>query len=481
MKARLSLLSVAIVLAAGLSMPSSALATIDCNYPVTPVNWTGQIKSGVNMRDRTCMDSNVVRTVPGGTSVTILGEADGWYKIQLSDGTKGFVWQDFLSITSKNGSTDVKKETVKNESYEKIKEQEKLKSEEEYARKLAEKEKLLKEQERALVEKEAAKKLAKPPKEVLRERVKGHILLQVEKNGEAWYVHPEKGTRFYMKDGATAYEMMRSFGLGISNTDLDRAMKGDKSVLVNIKGRIVLKVQAHGEAYYVHPEKLTLHYLKDGEEAYRIMRELSLGITNKDLEQIGAGEFEKYVITDKKTSTPVKEEKKELLPDSSVPAGIDLDALNQYWLSKINELRAKQGLRLLVLDDRWRATATEWAEYMAKSGVTSHDRPDGKSMHQWIDAKGLDFTERYSEDGWKSNYFTENISWDYASGATNEQIKKAMDNTLAFYLSEASYNGSHYRTIYHEDWNSVGAGVALVPQGDGYKVFMAFHYGSLEL
>ena len=60
-------------------------------------------------------------------------------------------------------------------------------------------------------------------------------------------------------------------------------------------------------------------------------------------------------------------------------------------------------------------------------------------------------------------------------------VKRVLDNTLAFFLAEASYNGDHYRTIYHPDWNTVGPGFYFEHAGDGrYKVYCAFHYGSLE-
>ncbi len=52
--------------------------------------------------------------------------------------------------------------------------------------------------------------------------VKGKILLQVEQHGEAWYVHPEKCRRIYMKDGAAAYTIMRYLSLGITNNDLTK-------------------------------------------------------------------------------------------------------------------------------------------------------------------------------------------------------------------------------------------------------------------
>jgi len=50
--------------------------------------------------------------------------------------------------------------------------------------------------------------------------VKGRIILQVQGQGQAWYVHPDTGKRYYMKDGDAAFQIMRGFGLGITNTDL---------------------------------------------------------------------------------------------------------------------------------------------------------------------------------------------------------------------------------------------------------------------
>ncbi|MDD5438004.1 MAG: FlxA-like family protein [Patescibacteria group bacterium] len=131
--------------------------------------------------------------------------------------------------------------------------------------------------------------------------LQGHILLQVEQRGEAWYVNPKDQKRYYMKDGPTAYEMMRKFGLGITDSDLKKAQEGDKTLLGRIKGQIVLQVQAHGEAFYVHPDSLTLYYLKDGEAAYTLMREKSLGITNANLGLIPAGQ----IVVQTPTATPL--------------------------------------------------------------------------------------------------------------------------------------------------------------------------------
>lgn len=56
--------------------------------------------------------------------------------------------------------------------------------------------------------------------ESMANRLKGRILLQVEDHGEAWFVRNKDAMRYYMPDGDAAYQMMRFFSLGISNADL---------------------------------------------------------------------------------------------------------------------------------------------------------------------------------------------------------------------------------------------------------------------
>ncbi len=178
------------------------------------------------------------------------------------------------------------------------------------------------------------------------EKLAGRILLQVESRGEAWYVDSDSHKRYYMKDGPTAYSMMREFGLGISNSDIKKIPIGlderfdefdydgdlvpdkmeealgtdmynhdsdgdgyqdgeeiinafnplgegniniDQGLADRLRGKILLQVESRGEAWYVHPENGKRYYMKDGESAYEIMRFLSLGITNENLEEIEAG------------------------------------------------------------------------------------------------------------------------------------------------------------------------------------------------
>lgn len=134
------------------------------------------------------------------------------------------------------------------------------------------------------------------------ERLRGRILLQVQSHGEAWYVN-EDGRRYYMRDGAAAFTMMRSFGLGITNGDLEKipvlevpedaeevtSVCSSNSIAKRLGGKILLQVELNGEAWYVHPDTCRRIYLKNGDAAYSTMRYLSLGITNSDIGNISIG------------------------------------------------------------------------------------------------------------------------------------------------------------------------------------------------
>ncbi|GEM_PF-3224252 len=61
-----------------------------------------------------------------------------------------------------------------------------------------------------------------PIDEALTKKLRGRILLQVEEKGEAWYVEPRSGRRFFLGRPSDAFAMMRGFGLGISNDDLEK-------------------------------------------------------------------------------------------------------------------------------------------------------------------------------------------------------------------------------------------------------------------
>lgn len=112
----------------------------------------------------------------------------------------------------------------------------------------------------------------------------GRILLQVESKGEAWYVNPKDGKRYYMANGDQAFQIMKNLGIGVSNKNIDR-IKTDADYRKKFIGKILLQVESKGEAYYISSDG-RYNYLKDGASAYQVMRKLGLGVSNANLNKI---------------------------------------------------------------------------------------------------------------------------------------------------------------------------------------------------
>lgn len=134
------------------------------------------------------------------------------------------------------------------------------------------------------------------------EKLKGRILLQVEGRGEAWYVHPATMHRYYLGRPDDAFRVMREQGLGITDSDLSRIARaedhgsGDSAFAKKLVGRILLQVQARGEAWYVNPLDLKRYYLGRPADAFAIMRSFGLGIANSDLKKISKEEIKKEMV-----------------------------------------------------------------------------------------------------------------------------------------------------------------------------------------
>jgi len=122
----------------------------------------------------------------------------------------------------------------------------------------------------------------------LSKRVNGKILLQVEKNGEGWYVYPDDKKKYYLGRPADAFNIMRNLGLGIKHSELANYL--NSKFPSRLSGKIMLDVEQNGEAYYINPNDLKGYYLNRPADAFRIMRELGLGITNSDIRKIDIGE-----------------------------------------------------------------------------------------------------------------------------------------------------------------------------------------------
>ena len=59
----------------------------------------------------------------------------------------------------------------------------------------------------------------------LASKLSGKILLNVEANGEAWYVYPEDNKRYFLGRPSDAFALMRELGLGINEIDFQKLVK----------------------------------------------------------------------------------------------------------------------------------------------------------------------------------------------------------------------------------------------------------------
>jgi len=117
------------------------------------------------------------------------------------------------------------------------------------------------------------------------ERLAGRILLQVQSNGEAWYVNPADSFRYNLGRPADAFNIMQLLGLGATH----EFISGQAVFPARVSGRILLDVEKHGEAYYINPLDLKSYYLGRPADSFELMKKFGLGITNHDLSQISIG------------------------------------------------------------------------------------------------------------------------------------------------------------------------------------------------
>jgi len=190
---------------------------------------------------------------------------------------------------------------------------------------------------------------------VLGERLKGKILLAVEQNGEAYYV-TDNGARIYLKDGNTAYQIMRELSLGISEADFNKLHSNDVKLRERLKGKILLRAENRGEAYYVRPQDGEPLYLKNGIEAFKIMREESLGITNANIEQIP-----EKTITEYKAEILALKEKVKSLQDEAAALRDELAKAKKEAADKIAEAK-KEAAKVIVAKKETAAVKAEKVE-----------------------------------------------------------------------------------------------------------------------
>jgi uncharacterized protein YkwD len=272
----------------------------------------------------------------------------------------------------------------------------------------------------------------------LKERMRGRLLLQVEKNGEAWYVHPEELRRYYLGRPADAFGIMKDKAVGISNRDFDRLRERGTA---DLSGRIILKAEDKGQAYYVNPVDLKLHYLGRPDDAFKIMRELSTGIKNSDIGKIESAPVK--IIPPAAASEPKQEAVSEPKPAISAEKS-ETDAMAAKIFDMINNYRTSRGMQAFVLNEKISSVCESFSRDMAAGRASfSHDGFDerAKAIKSQMDVFGV----------------AENIAW-------NSRYQDPASQAVEQWLNSAG----HKKNI---DGNYKYTGIGVAKSGDGKYYF----------
>jgi len=117
----------------------------------------------------------------------------------------------------------------------------------------------------------------------LASQLSGRILLQVQQNGEAWYVNPVTKTRVSLGSPSNAFMVMSDMALGISNADFAAL---STSVPSNVVGRFIIKTGDAGKLYYVDPVSKSVNFIGGPDGAANVIDKFGLGITDANLDKI---------------------------------------------------------------------------------------------------------------------------------------------------------------------------------------------------
>jgi lipoprotein-anchoring transpeptidase ErfK/SrfK len=103
-------------------------------------------------------------------------------------------------------------------------------------------------------------------------RLSGRILMDSASLGDLWYVNPADFHRYYVGTLNDAYSIIRNLSLGISNADFDKMAS---SAPDRLKGRFMIKAEDQGRAFYVDPKSDSFIYIENPQSALFLLRHLA--------------------------------------------------------------------------------------------------------------------------------------------------------------------------------------------------------------
>jgi len=138
-------------------------------------------------------------------------------------------------------------------------------------------------------------------KELTPAQMIGRILIQTESYGRAWYADPITNQRFYIRNGAEAFNFFKTRAQGISNSDIKkipsaRGQATNKKLVSQFRGEILLQVENKGLMWWVNPVDGIRYPIKDSVTAYELMKKFGTPVKNTELKKIAMND--KQIVQD---------------------------------------------------------------------------------------------------------------------------------------------------------------------------------------
>lgn len=125
----------------------------------------------------------------------------------------------------------------------------------------------------------------------LAERLKGKILLQIESDGEAWYLNPKDKKRYYLGRPRDAWLLAHEFGIVLSENEIFQYVHFEKQFPESMAGGFAISEDDRTRVYYIDPEAREGIRFDTSKDAFRIMQDEGLGISNANIRKIEVGEL----------------------------------------------------------------------------------------------------------------------------------------------------------------------------------------------
>jgi len=133
----------------------------------------------------------------------------------------------------------------------------------------------------------AEKALVTAPDAALAEKLKGNFLLQTESGGEAWYVNPTDGKKYYLGVTEEGIKILRRLTRFYVDMDITARTLFKKEEA----GNIIINEREPGKLYYIGLKDRHACAVEEPDGLLAVIRKFGIGISNADIRKIEVGEM----------------------------------------------------------------------------------------------------------------------------------------------------------------------------------------------